>query len=302
VGVRALVEALATRQPTVLTFEDVHWADPASVELLTVLFELTDVVPLMLLITSRPDAEGRSWELRFHAQRNYPHRVTEFPIAPLDAGHAATLAGNLLRISDLPEQLGRQVLARSEGNPLFLEEIVRTLIERGVLQLHGDQWTTIGDLDRMTIPDTLRGLLAARIDRLPSAAKVILQRAAVIGRSFEYGALRALGEPSAELDGMLAHLLRTELIRERTRLPEREYLFKHALTQEAAYASVVGEHRRLLHRRVAEHLEQSVAGSAGEQSALSRITGSTPRIPSRRFTTRSRLRSGPDGSMRVRRR
>jgi hypothetical protein len=82
VGMRALVEAVATRQPAVIAFEDVHWADPASVELLTVLLELTDVVPLMLLITCRPDAEGRSWDLRFHAQRNYPHRLTEIPIAP----------------------------------------------------------------------------------------------------------------------------------------------------------------------------------------------------------------------------
>jgi predicted ATPase len=120
----------------------------------------------------------------------------------------------------------------------------------------------------MVIPETLRGVLAARIDRLPGAAKGILQRAAVIGRFFRYGALRALGDPAEELDRALAHLLRTELIQERTRLPEREYLFKHALTQEAAYASVVGEHRRLLHRRVAEHLERSLGDSAGEQSAI----------------------------------
>jgi class 3 adenylate cyclase/tetratricopeptide (TPR) repeat protein len=268
VGMRALVEALATRQPAVLAFEDVHWADSASVELLTVLLELTDVVPLMLLITCRPDVEGRSWDLRFHAQRNYPHRLTEITIAPLDAAHASTLAGNLLHISDLPEQLGRQILARSEGNPFFLEEIVRTLIERGVLQRRGDRWAAVGDLDRMMIPDTLRGVLAARIDRLPAAAKGILQRAAVIGRFFGYGVLRALSDPAEELDRALAHLLRTELIRERIRLPEREYLFKHALTQEAAYASVVGEHRRLLHRRVAEHLEQSLADAAAAQSAI----------------------------------
>ena len=268
VGMRALVEALATRQPAVLAFEDVHWADSASVELLTVLLELTDVVPLMLLITCRPDAEGRSWDLRFHAQRNYPHRLTEILIGPLDAAHAVTLAGNLLHISDLPEQLGRQILARSEGNPFFLEEILRSLIDRGVLHRQGDRWTATGDLDRMVLPDTLRGLLAARIDRLPGAAKGILQRAAVVGRSFRYDALRALSDPGEDLDRALAHLLRTELIREWTRLPEREYLFKHALTQEAAYASVVGEHRRFLHRRVAEHLEQSLGDSAEEQNAI----------------------------------
>jgi predicted ATPase len=267
VGMRALVEALATRQPAVLAFEDVHWADPASVELLTVLLELTDVVPLMLLITCRPDAEGRSWDLRFHAQRNYPHRLTEILIGPLDAAHAVTLAGNLLHIADLPEQLGRQILARSEGNPFFLEEILRTLIDRGVLQRQGDRWTAAPDLDRMVLPDTLRGLLAARIDRLPGAAKGVLQRAAVVGRFFRYD-VRALSVPDEDLDRALAHLLRTELIREWTRLPEREYLFKHALTQEAAYASVVGAHRRRLHRKVAEHLEQSLGDSVEEQSAI----------------------------------
>jgi class 3 adenylate cyclase len=265
---RALVEALATRQPLVLAVEDIHWADAASIELLTVLLELTDFAPLLVLVTSRPDTEGRAWELRFHAQRNYPHRLTEVALTPLTPADTERLTGNLLHVRDLPERLARQVLERSEGNPFFLEEILRTLIERGTLAREGDRWVAREDPERIAMPDTLRGVIAARIDVLPSPAKIALQRASVVGRFFGYRVLQSLGEVADGLDRALALLLRAELVREWARLPEREYLFKHALTQEAAYASLLGEDRRRLHRQVAEYLEGSLGVASEEHSAL----------------------------------
>jgi predicted ATPase/class 3 adenylate cyclase len=265
---RVLVEALATRQPLVLAVEDIHWADAASVELLTILLELTDFAPLLVLVTSRPDTDGRAWELRFHAQRNYPHRLTEIALAPLAPADTEQLTGNLLHVRDLPERLARQILDRSEGNPFFLEEILRTLIERGTLAREGDRWIAREAPERIAMPDTLRGVIAARIDALPSTAKIVLQRASVVGRFFGYRVLQSLGNGADGLDRALALLLRGELIREWARLPEREYLFKHALTQEAAYASLLGEERRRLHRQVAEHLERSLEGVSEEHSAF----------------------------------
>ena len=255
-ALRSIVEALATREPVILTVEDLHWADPATIEVLTVLSELTDLLPLMILVTSRPDPEGGSWDFRFQAQRNYSHRLTELTLIPLPADASERLVENLLHVAELPEAIRKRVLAQSEGNPFFVEEILRTLIEEGVLRREGSRWVAAGDVSRLAMPATLRGLIAARIDRLPAAAKSTLQRAAVIGRFLSYRALRALHEGDGELDRSLALLLRAELIREWAHVPEREYLFKHALTQEAAYASILLDQRRELHRRLATFLEQ----------------------------------------------
>lgn len=268
VAVRALLESLAGRTPVIIAFEDIHWADAASIELLTVLVELTDFLPLMILVTCRPDTEGTAWDLRFHAQRNFPHRLTEIQLAPLAQDDSESLVSNLLHVSDLPGGLRKLILDRSEGNPFFVEEIVRSLIEQQVLRQEGNRWVALGDAGRFAIPSTLRGLIAARIDRLSASAKVVLQHASVVGRTFTYRILTSLLDGDGTLDPSLASLLRAELIWERARLPEPEYLFKHALTQEAAYASILKRQRRDLHRKVAAFLESEWPDSPDEHAAL----------------------------------
>jgi class 3 adenylate cyclase/tetratricopeptide (TPR) repeat protein len=268
VAIRVLLEGLASRDAVIVTVEDLHWADAASVELLTVLLELTDLLPLMILLTARPETDADAWSLRFHAERNYPHRLTEVRLAPLTQEDSERLADNLLRVSDLPDTLRARVLGLAEGNPFFLEEILRALIEQGVLRREADRWVATTDLERAPMPTTLRGVLAARIDRLPAAAKLTLQRASVVGRFFTHRALQALAEPGEDVDRALAHLLRVELIREWARHPERQYVFKHALTQDAAAASLLTEARRALHAAVARHLEEKGGSEAVEQAAV----------------------------------
>ncbi len=265
---RALVQGLAERGPVIIAVEDLHWADSASVDLLTLLLELTDFQPIMILVTSRPDTEGDAWTFRLHAERNFGHRLTELRLAPLAVADSQQLTDHLLRVSDLPEAIRGRILARAEGNPFFLEEIIRGLIEEGVLRREGDCWTASGPPEQWTIPTTIRGMIGARIDRLPAPAKAFLQHAAVIGRTFGYGTVRALSDEPADLDRALAHLLRVELIREFGALPERQYIFKHALTQEAAEASLLAEQRRALHGRVAQHLESTLGDGMAEQAAL----------------------------------
>ncbi len=267
-AVRAVLEVLLRRSPVILAVEDLHWADASSIEVLAALTELADLLPLMVLATARPDPDSAAWEFRFHVQRNFSHRLTELQLGPLPADASERLVENLLHIADLPPALCQQILGLSEGNPFFVEEIVRTLIEEGVLRREADRWVTTRDAGRIPMPGTLRGVIAARIDRLPPAAKATLQRASVIGRFFAVRALRALEDSPEELDRALAHLLRAELVREWRRLPEGEYLFKHALTQEAAYASLLGEQRRLLHCRVAACLEETAPDTVVEQAAL----------------------------------
>ncbi len=265
---RAVLEGLCQRGPVIVAVEDLHWADAASVDLLTVLMDLTDFHPLMILVTSRPETEGNAWTFRFHAERNYAHRLSQLHLAPLVTADSQRLANNLLRVSDLPEAVRGGILDRAEGNPFFLEEIIRALIEQGVLRRDGERWVAAGDLDRWSLPTTLRGVLAARIDQLPESAKAILQHASVVGRVFEYRTLKAIGNDPGELDRALAHLLRAELIREWIRLPERQYLFKHALTQESAYASILGEQRKALHARIARHLTETLGEMSTEHAAI----------------------------------
>jgi tetratricopeptide (TPR) repeat protein len=268
VASRAVFESLARRQPVVLAIEDLHWADTATIELLTVLTEVTDFHPVMILVTTRPDTEGDAWTFRLHVERNYGHRLTDLRLGPLAADDGERLTDNLLRVADLPEDIRRVILDRAEGNPFFLEEVVRTLIEQGVLRRDGERWVVAGAVSGSAVPPTVRGVLAARIDRLPAAAKTVLQHASVIGRYFEYDALRALSGDAAELDRALAHLLRAELVREMARLPERRYLFKHALTHDAAYESVLESQRAALHARVAEYLAAASTDKAGEPAVL----------------------------------
>jgi tetratricopeptide (TPR) repeat protein len=186
---------------------------------------------------------------------------------PLSRPASGRLAENLLHLSDLPEPLRERMLERAEGNPFFLEEIIRTMIERQALRREGDRWVATGGAEGISLPATLRGVIAARIDRLPETAKTALQRASVVGRFFSQGTLRALADTDVDLDRALAELMRAELVREQRRLPEPEYLFKHALTQEAAYAGILLQERRTLHRRLAEHLEQRRA-PGDEQAAV----------------------------------
>ena len=260
-ALRAVIEGLVSREPLILTVEDLHWADAATIEILTALTELTDFLPFMILVTSRPDSEGGFWDFRFHAQRHYAHRLTELTLAPLPSDESERLVENLLELADLPPGIRARILDQSEGNPFFVEEIIRSLIEQGALRREGERWISAGDMTRLAIPATLRGLIAARIDRLPAPAKATLQRAAVIGRFVGYPALRALHAGESELDRSLAHLLRAELLREWAHAPERQYLFKHALTQEAAYASILHEQRRTLHREAATFLESETTAA-----------------------------------------
>ena len=268
VAMRAVLEGLTQRGPVVLAVEDIHWADAASVELLTIVMELTDRLPLMLLVTCRPETAGEAWTFRFHAERNYPHRLTEIRTAALVPEASQQLAENLLRVSDLQATLRAQILERAGGNPLFLEEIIRGLTEQGVLRREGDQWIATGDVNRWAIPATLRGVLAARIDALPAEAKRALQRAAVVGRFFTHRALQALSEGDDDLERALAQLLRADLIRESGRDPERRYMFKHALVQDAAYASILTERRKELHATVARHLETALGELGDEHAAV----------------------------------
>ncbi|MBI1800440.1 MAG: AAA family ATPase, partial [Chloroflexi bacterium] len=258
----------SAESPIVLAFDDLQWADPASMALLLHLLTLTDRMPMLLLCAFRPDRQSPAWQIKVTAERDYPHRYREIMLNPLPAADSAHMLDHLLNSPDTPPRLREIILEKAEGNPLFIEEVVRTLLDasppgplsqRTASSGEGESW---GEA-HLSIPDTLQSLLVSRIDRLEEEARHTLQMAAVIGRSFAYRVLAAIAGGAADselhaakaLDKPIATLLRADLIREASRLPELEYSFRQALAQEAVYNTVLLARRREFHRRAGEAIE-----------------------------------------------
>lgn len=260
--------AVAATQPTVLVCEDAHWADASTLEAMAQLLALTTRVPLMLLVLARSERDHGVWQLKLRAKTEFSHRTTELNLKPLSSREGNQLVDNLLEVAELGENVRRLVLDHAEGNPFYLEELIRSLIEQGALVREDHHWRAARPISDVEIPSTLEGVLLARIDRLPDRPRRTLQIASVVGRSFLYRLLAAIAEANGDLDAHLARLQSADLVREQTRRPELEYSFKHALTQEAAYNSLLIERRREFHRRVGLALEDLFDGRREEYLGL----------------------------------
>ena len=260
-------KTLFSRQPAVLVFDDMHWCDAASTELIRQLLPLTGEIPLVLLFAMRAERNAPAWQIKLTADEEYNHRYTELVLRPLSEADGNELVNRLLANPNLPDSLRSSILEKSGGNPFFIEEVVRTLIDNGILiteeqGVNGQTkrvWRATSASADFAIPDNLQSLLSARMDRLEESTRGTLQLASVIGRSFYHRVLQAVDEASHELDKHLSTLLRMELIREAARLPEIEYAFRNPLTQEAVYKTILIKRRRAFHRRVGEAMESIYA-------------------------------------------
>lgn len=254
---RRFFERLAQVSPVMFVFEDLHWADESSVLLLEHLLPLIERAPLLICWLSRPDPSTPAARLPELAAREYADCFTELQLAPLGLSDSALLVRNLLAIEDLAPHVHDLIIQRAEGNPFFLEELIRSLIDSGavVRDRATGRWRATEQIERLNLPDTVQGVIMARIDRLEEDVKQVLKTAAVIGRSFLYRLLSAIAAADRDLDDHLAELQAVEFIREKQRLPELEFIFKHALAQEAAYESILRHKRRELHTQVAQTIE-----------------------------------------------
>ena len=259
---RGYLRARANLMPTVIVLDDLHWADTASLDLLLGVSGLVEDLPLLIICLLRPDKNAPSWTVIEWVRERRGEHYTEILLEPLDTAHSKELLGNLLYIEDLPESVHRLILSKAEGNPFFVEEVIRALIDSKHIVRENCHWRATREIVNVTIPDTLSGVLSARIDRLPDDTKRVAQTAAVLGRIFEYRTLTtvcgAAAPPPERIEDIEPHLgvlTYEELVRERVHDPELEYIFKHALTQEAAYEALLIRRRKELHRRAGEVLE-----------------------------------------------
>jgi ABC-type transport system substrate-binding protein/class 3 adenylate cyclase len=251
-AVYRLVCALAQERPLCLVLEDLHWADEATTALLEALLPSSED-PVALVLSYRAEGDHPALDLADHARRRYRHRFLELELAPLSPQAARDLAVATAD-ADLPEQLASVLVERSGGNPFFLEEALRDLIERGVLRrLNGSLELVNGST--VAVPALVEEALQARLDRLPREALDLIMAAAVVGRRFEVPLLERL-VPTVDLRPALSELQRLELLVEERRRPAPQYRFRHGLVQEVAYRRLVDAQRRALHRAVGEALEE----------------------------------------------
>ncbi len=255
---RRFFERLAQAQPLALILEDLHWVDQSSADLVEHLLPLVERVPILVCGVGRPDAQTPAMRLRELAARDYAECHTEITLAPLSPADGAQLICNLLGIEDVSPSVRGMILGKAEGNPFFVEEVIRAMIALGAIVRDSatGRWHTSPRAEHVTIPDTIQGVIMARVDRLDEEVKQVLRLASVIGRTFFYRVLRAIDEADRELDRHLGQLQHIEFILEKSRAPELEYIFKHALTQEATYESILLQRRRELHAQVGRCIER----------------------------------------------
>jgi class 3 adenylate cyclase/predicted ATPase len=252
------LEALAREKPVLTLFEDAHWADPTSLEVLDLTVERVRALPVLVLITFRPDYEA-PWTGLSH--------VTSIALDRLAPAEVETLAERVAG-RPLPPEVTAQIVAKTDGVPLFVEELTKAVLEGGLLVAGPQGWRLDGPLPRFAIPATLQDSLAARLDRL-APVKEIAQIGAAIGREFSYPLLRAVaGRDELALRAALVQLEEAELLFRSGAPPDARYTFKHALVQDTAYETLLKSRRQILHRRIADVLRGEFPAVAAAEPEL----------------------------------
>ncbi|HET9497119.1 MAG TPA: adenylate/guanylate cyclase domain-containing protein [Candidatus Limnocylindria bacterium] len=266
-AIRRTFESMARRRPLVLVFDDVHWGEPTFLDLVDHIADWTRDAPILLIAMARPDllekrpgwAGGKRW-------------VTTIQLEPLNEDESDELVVGLLGQVDLPDEVRTQIRRASEGNPLFVEELLGKLIDDGFLVHSGDGWAALGDLRSLAIPATIQALLAARLDGLGAEERTVIERAAVEGKVFHRGAVTELApEPMRpQVRDRLASLMRMELVRpdHASFVGEEAFRFRHLLIRDAAYQAVAKQTRSELHERFASWLERMAADRVGEYEEI----------------------------------
>jgi predicted ATPase len=255
----AILLELAERQPVLFILEDLHWTDPTTLELLNLVVEQIPTTSVLMLLTCRP-----------HFQPAWHHRsyLTEITINRLSHAQVEQIVNRMTDGKALPPEVLQQIIAKTDGVPLFVEEMTKAILESGQLQAIDERYELIGSLSTFAIPATLQDSLMARLDRLVTA-KGIAQLAAVIGRQFPYELLQAVAQLDAStLQRELERLVEAEIVYQRGLLPQATYIFKHALIQDAAYQSLLKSTRQHSHQHIAQVLEAQFPETAEAQPEL----------------------------------
>ena len=258
-AVKNLLLSMSEENPLVIFLEDIHWIDKISEEFFTYFSHCIQGHRILMISAYRPEGVP-PWAQGTHYQR--------LGVETLSFDASVLLVRNILGGLSLDPPLEEKIVEKTGGNPFFVEEIVRDLVDRGDLVKSGDRYIGNRPLHQLEIPDTVQGVLAARMDRLSEDLKQTMQVASVIGRDFAFRILKSIMELGEELRGRLTSLVGLEILYEKTLYPELEYIFKHALTQEVAYESLLKKRRQEIHCRIAQTIEELYADRLPEHYEL----------------------------------
>ncbi len=254
-SMRELMIKGAELRPIVCIIEDLHWADLSSIELLESLFRLGENHRILFINIFRPNYEETGDRILEFIKDRQGDIHSEVNLKPLDANQCKDLIQNLIRVRGIPTDIREAIVSRTEGNPFFIEEVVRSFIDDGVVQIRDGHFNVTKKIDSVVIPETIHEVLMARIDNLDEETRSLLKIASVIGRNFFYKILADVASSIEDLDDRLEYLKQGQLILEQRRMEEIEYLFKHALVQDVTYGSLLIKKRKELHLKIANSIE-----------------------------------------------
>jgi class 3 adenylate cyclase/tetratricopeptide (TPR) repeat protein len=257
-SIKDLLVRATEQTPLVIVNEDLHWADQSSIDLLESLFRLVETCRIVFINLFRPgyqETGDRLAKTLKQSPNKRPMDYVEVVLEPLSENMSQALICDMLPLPEFKHSLGTSIVERTGGNPFFIEEVVRSLIDEQVIIPRGGKFQLTRKATNISIPNTIEALLMARIDRLEEKTRDLVKEASVIGRSFFYRVLIEVASKIGNIDKELSYLEEIQILRERLRRGELEYLFKHALTQEVAYESILPLKRRELHLKVAKAIE-----------------------------------------------
>jgi class 3 adenylate cyclase len=241
--------------PLIIYIEDLHWADSSTIDLLISLLRLVEKHRILFIFLFRPGYEITGEQLLEELNQNFSSFHTSIVLEPLDESESALLIDNLLNIRGFPPALKDQISSRTGGNPYFIEEVIRSFIDREAVILRNGSFEVTEKINKVEVPLTINEVIMSRLDRLDRETKDLIKIASVIGRNFFQKIIIYVAHGISEIDKRLNYLENTQFIREHIRMDELEYLFKHALVQEAAYGSLLIQKRKEIHLQVAQAIE-----------------------------------------------
>lgn len=253
---RDLLARAASIRPIVIMVEDAHWADLSSISFMESLFKLVRNHRLLFINVFRPGFKETGERLKSFLKENLPDHYREIAIKSLADAESAELIANLLNQSNLPPDIKSLIIMRSGGNPFFIEEVLRSFIDEGLIEIKNETFIVTDRIQYANIPETIDKVILSRIDRLDEKTKGLLRTASVIGRNFYYKVLEEAAQTIEELDTRLEYLKETQLLSEHRQKEEVEFLFKHALAQQATYDSILLKTKKELHLKIARSIEK----------------------------------------------
>ena len=255
-NLRELIIKSTEISPLIFIVDDLHWADTSTLDLLISLFKLARDFRVVFINIFRPHYVDTGEYLLQSVREEFADFHTEIFLHRLEMGQSDQLIGNLINIKGLPTDIRELIKKRSEGNPFFIEEIIRSLIDEGAVEVKDGEFAITGRIESVTIPHTIQELIMSRIDRLDEKTRSLIKIASVIGRNFFHKILTEVADSVEDINKKITYLKEIQLIRQKEEKEEVEYLFKHALAQEATYESILLQKRKELHLAVAESIER----------------------------------------------